>query len=239
MKNNYQTTALPDWYPDAFSHLPASDYARVVALWHTEPVLRLIASRLDDYRTREQLCCPYCGGMDVQPTSANFPDKLQCRQCQRKQNRFTGTPFADVHHARHSRLLAVLVTLWGSWRKEDAVWFSDCVDKAHWDQYHQRLISFLNRYNDGPVTPVPHYLFGFTPGQQGIRCPDCGSSWLVYSEDAPSEKPLVICEDCGKRFRMHPVSEEGGMTDDAGMKRAQGDALPAWFRREFTHTTPA
>ncbi|MDM3008088.1 phage terminase large subunit family protein [Citrobacter sp. CK191] len=53
-----------------------------------------------------------------------------------------------------------------------------------------------------------------------VRCPDCGSSWLVYSEDAPSEKPLVICEDCGKRFRRHPVSEEGGMTDDAGMKRA-------------------
>lgn len=234
VKNNNDMTALPYWYPEAFSHLPAVDYGRVAALWQAEPVLRLIATRLDDYRTRVQLRCPYCGGTDIRPVSVKFPDKLQCRQCQRKQNRFTGTPFAGLHHARQSRLLAVLVTLWGGWRKEDAVWFSDSVNKTNWDQYHRRLIPFLNRYNEGPVTPVPHYLFGFTPGQQGLRCPDCGSSWLAYGESAPSENPLVVCEDCGKRFRMNPVP---GDALPAG--HSEETALPRWFRREFAHTTPA
>lgn len=77
-------------------------------------------------------------------------------------------PVFDLHHARHSRLYAVLVTLWGTWQVEDAAWLSDCKSKQIWKQYCHRLKPILALIGGRAVTHTPRYLRGFTPGQQGF-----------------------------------------------------------------------
>lgn len=236
--NSSGQLSLPDWYPVAFSHLDAVEYGRVAQLWQNEPVLRELATALDQRNpgliTLTQ--CPHCHSTDICPGTR--PEEYRCRACQRCSSPYTHTPFFDLHHVRHSRLYAVLVTLWGTWREEDAAWLSDCKSKQIWKQYCQRLKPILALLGHRPVTPQPRYLRGFTPGQQGIHCPACNSTQLAYSETMPVGNPEVHCQVCQADFVMYPDIPKG--VDPFAANTPQSDIpVPQWFSRLFTHATQA
>lgn len=223
---------LPDWYPVAFSHLDAMEYASVTRLWHHEPVLRDLVDELDK-RNPGLITfthCPHCHSADICPGTR--PEEYRCRTCHRCSSPYTHTPFFDLHHARHSRLYAVLVTLWGTWQVEDAAWLSDCKSKQIWKQYCHRLKPILALIGGRAVTHTPRYLRGFTPGQQGLHCPACASTQLVYSETMPVGNPEVHCQVCQTDFVMYPDIPKG--IDPFAVNTPQYDIpLPRWFSRCF------
>lgn len=229
---------LPDWYPVAFSHLDAMEYASVTRLWHHEPVLRDLVDELDK-RNPGLITfthCPHCHSADICPGTR--PEEYRCRTCHRCSSPYTHTPFFDLHHARHSRLYAVLVTLWGTWQVEDAAWLSDCKSKQIWKQYCHRLKPILALIGGRAVTHTPRYLRGFTPGQQGLHCPACASTQLVYSETMPVGNPEVHCQVCQTDFVMYPDIPKG--IDPFAVNTPQYDIpLPRWFSRLFSHASQA
>ncbi|MCG7803908.1 MULTISPECIES: hypothetical protein [Enterobacter] len=238
-------TELPDWFSPAFAHLDEADRRRVITLWQNEPVLRELAARLDKFRQPETLRCALCHSTRVYHVNPSAPEKLHCKSCHRNSSLYHGTPFSGLMHALHHRLYAILLTLWGCWRKEEAVWLSHCINKTTWDQYIVRLTPLLRQVSGRSVTAVPRYVLGFLPGELGLHCPHCDSAWLNWGEAAPADNPLIHCEDCHRTFLMHDVtgSPVGSPTvpdtfSPVPANRGRDMAVPAWFRREFAHVTP-
>lgn len=243
--NHPHTAVLPDWFTPAFAHLDEADRQRVVALWQAEPVLRELATRLDKFRHPDTLCCPLCHSPRVINVDPATPEKLHCKSCHRSSSQYHGTPFAGLHHARHPRLYAILLTLWGCWRKEDAVWLSHCTDKTHWDGHIVRLTPLLRQVTGRQVTATPRFVLGFQPSELGLHCPHCDSVWLNWGEAAPASNPLIHCKDCQQTFLMHDVTgapdalpPATGEAQPVTTNRGRDTAVPAWFRREFAHVTP-
>ncbi|WP_118988129.1 hypothetical protein [Photorhabdus sp. CRCIA-P01] len=232
MNNVVDVLSLPDWYPRAFSHLDAKEYALVCQIWQREPVLRERVAELDKYHLR--------GSQEkqaVKPTKHTH-QVYYCHSCQCDHADYFDTPFHLIDHHLHVRLYAVLVTLWGCWCIENAIRISHCHKKSTWERYRQRLAPVLVLTSGRPVTPYPRYLLGFSPGQQGIHCPACQSSRLNYVEEMPAGNPMVHCEACQHQFVMYPDIPKGV---DPFAEKTPNDQVsePDWFRRLFAHTTQA
>ncbi len=235
-----KTLSLPDWYPQAFSHLGAEEYAIVCQIWQREPMLRKLAAELDKYHPPQEMrgIPSSCHEVRSMRLMESTHQEYYCRLCRHHHSYYAGTPFHQLDSNQQARLYAVLVTLWGCWRIEEAMWISGCYYKKSWRCYCQRLKPILMLIGKRSVTPNPRYLLGFMPGQQGIHCPVCRSSQLSYVEEMPAGNPMVHCEACQHQFVIYPEIPKG--IDPFAEKTPYDEVpVPDWFQRLFAHTTQA
>lgn len=204
MSTPIDTTRLPSWFSQAFAHLAPEDLQIAARLWQEEPALRQLAQRLDTYHPDrwKPAACPVCNNTRINRRDENARGikRYHCQACDRTFTATEGTPYFRLTSRSYLRLYAAAVTLWGPWTPFFAWRIVGCSDTKLMAEYCRRVQALLEEIDPDPLVSRPAYRFGFTPGQQGIRCMRCDSVELTYMKRHDPDNPCFQCSGCGYQF---------------------------------------
>lgn len=212
---------LPKWFDATFRHLVPEERAIAERLWREEPTLQLLALLLESLwpENTKLRACPRCANRRISWSlgSGDHPKGL-CSACRSEFSASEGTPFYRLPRTSWRRLFGVLVVLWGPWTPFFAWRIAGCSDTKQFADYRRRLAPLFDELAEGtPLTSRPAYRLGFTPAQQGVRCPHCNSADLRYRRRRDADNPDFACLACGKDTALKASRRQGLPLPDAAV----------------------
>ncbi len=232
--NSVTHSPLPHWFEHAFSHASAEERQIAATLWREEPALRQLIQRLEAYLPSrwKPTACPRCDNRNIRKQAdTSTTTRYFCPACDRLFSASEGTPFYRLTEKSYERLYGVAVALWSPWTPYFVWRILGCTCTKQFGYLRQRLLPLLETLDVAPLVSRPAYRLGFTPAQQGIRCPRCGGSDLKYRRRADPDNPGQLCMTCQYGFFLIasrraglPIPEEVHCPECAGrnlMKKTQ------------------
>ncbi|WP_137938737.1 hypothetical protein [Chitinivorax sp. B] len=190
-----------------------ADADRVIALqlWADEPALRTLVAILHSLHptTIKLRGCPYCHNRSLRLELDHGLPRAYCRACDKAFSTATGTPFFRIQQKNHPALYGTLLVWWGPWTAYYAWRIAGCSDTKQFADFRRRLLPlFDERSEDEPLVSQPAWRLGFTPAQQGVRCPRCASDQLAYRRRLQAN-PQIECRACRHFFLLHTQHRHG------------------------------
>lgn len=206
-ENCTNRSVLPLPMKSIFDDLSERDAVLAHGLWASEPTLRTLTYLLDSLHPshNKYLCCPFCGN-SVTSFSANSAASRtgRCASCGGTFSASYGTPFYRLSAGAYRRLYGTLLTLWGPWKISCAWRIAGCSGHKQFADLRHRLEPLFDELmGNEPLVSIPAYRLGFTPAQQGIRCPRCAGEHLVFGKRRVWTNPFIHCLDCVYAFQLH------------------------------------